>query len=157
MSMPRTNRTSAPDRCGDADGPHRVEDAVHADAPHAGVMTEGAVLGAMRRARPAPESAASCTTLLPCPSGPNPCAGVVGPNTATTGVPTPVAKCSGAESLVTSSAARAMIAADSRNDSAPAAEWARPGAAAATSAASGASPSLPKTTTGRSSRATSSA
>ena len=53
------------------------------------------------------------------PSGPKPNAGTVGPKIATTGVPDAAARCSGAESLVTSTAARSMSAADARSDSCP--------------------------------------
>ena len=41
-------------------------------------------------------------------TGPNPNSGIVGPNTATTGVPIAVARCKGALSFVTSSRARAI-------------------------------------------------
>ena len=48
------------------------------------------------------QSSAGCsTTRSPGPRGPNPKAGTVGPKTATIGVPTAVARCSGSESLVT--------------------------------------------------------
>ena len=119
-SMPRTNFTSAARRRGG-----REERATASrtrstlDPLHAGVVAEGAVLGAVRGAGPAPESRLPGPPWCRAPSGPKPCAGVVGPKTATTGVPTPVARWSGAESLVTSSAARSMTAADSRSESAP--------------------------------------
>ena len=97
-----------------------------------------------------------------CPSarlrasvGPKPCSGTVGPKIATTGVPTAVARCNGAESLVTSVRARPITAAEARRPSAPAALHARPGAAATISSASGASSRPPITTIGPSTEAAS--
>ena len=66
-----------------------------------------------RRGRPHPVSRSRG------PRGPNPKAGTVGPKIATVGVPTACAKCSGAESFVTNTAACSIKAADWRNVSAP--------------------------------------
>ncbi len=52
--------------------------------------------------------------MSPARRGPNPKSGTVGPKRATMGVPTAVARCSGAESFVTSTAARWMSAAEAR-------------------------------------------
>ena len=69
------------------------------------------------------------------PSGPKPNDGVVGPKSATIGVRTAVARCSAAESFVTSACACSMMAAATRGPTSPAALRTLPGAAAAISCA----------------------
>ena len=71
--------------------------------PHAAVMTQRTHLRPVRGAGAAGE-AGVLRRQAPRPRGPKPNAGTVGPKIATTGVPTAVARCSGAESLVTSTA-----------------------------------------------------
>src|ERR1044071_5107273 len=65
------------------------------------------------------ESAGCSSDLSRGPRGPKPNAGTVGPKIATTGVPTAVARWSGAESLVTSTAPCSRSAAEARSGSPP--------------------------------------